>query len=200
MRQNLRGESHGDTLHSLCQQQREFHRKRDRFLVAAVVGSLPFGGFRIEHHVEGEFRQTGFDVTGSRRAVARQDVSPVPLAIDEQVLLSQLYQRVADGRVAVRVELHGMPHDVGHLVVASVVQPFHGVQDASLYRFQTVVDVGHGTFQDNVRSVVQKPVLVHTAQLVLHRLVFLVDRLIVRMFFFFRDRMFVFVKCIFAHR
>ena len=49
-----------------------------------------------------------------------------------------------------RMELHGMSYDICHLVVASVVQPFHGVENASLHRFQSIVDMRYGTLQDNV--------------------------------------------------
>ena len=83
-----------------------------------------------------------------------------------------------------RVELHGMSHNVCNLVVSSVVQPLHGVQDASLYGFQSIVDVRNRTFQYHIRGIVQKPVLVHAAQLMLHGLVVLIDGLIVRMCFF----------------
>ena len=64
------------------------------------------------------------------------------------------------------MELHGMSHDVGHLVVAPVVHTLHGVQDAALYRFETVIDVGHGPFENHVRGIIQKPILIHSAQVV----------------------------------
>ena len=83
-----------------------------------------------------------------------------------------------------RMELHGMSYDICHLVVASVVQALHRVQDTSLNRLQSIVDMRNRTFQNNIRSIVQKPVLVHTAQLVFYSFVALVDRLIVRMCFF----------------
>ena len=102
--------------------------------------------------------------------------------VDEQFLLPQLHQRVANGGVAVGVELHGVSHDVGHLVVASVVQPLHGVQDASLHGFQPVVDVGHGALQDDVGGIVQKPVLVHAAQLVSYAFVPRVGGVVVGVF------------------
>ena len=161
------------------QQQRELHGQGDRLLVPSVVGEFPFGGFGIEDNIQREFGEARFDVTGSGGAVARQDVAPVSLAVYEQVFLSQLHQRVSDGCVAVRVKLHRVSHDVRHLVVASVLHPLHGVQDASLHGFQSVHDVGHGTFQYDVRGVVQKPVLVHAAQLMLHVGVFGVRGLVV---------------------
>ena len=65
-----------------------------------------------------------------------------------------------------RVELHGVPHDVRHLVVSAVVHALHRVHDAALHGLEAVLDVGHGTFQDDIRGVVQEPVLVHPRQVV----------------------------------
>ena len=64
-----------------------------------------------------------------------------------------------------RVVLHGLSHDVGHLVVASVVDDLHGVQDTPLHGFEAVLDMGYGAFENHVRSVVQEPVLIHARQL-----------------------------------
>ena len=55
--------------------------------------------------------------------------------------------------------LHRRADDVRHLVVASVVELAHRVQDAPLHRLQSVVDVRHGTFQNHIRSIVKKPSL-----------------------------------------
>jgi hypothetical protein len=107
--------------------------------------------------------------TTSRANFACEDVSPVALAVDEQFFLSQLHQGVADGGIAVGVELHGVAHDVRHLVVASVIEALHRVQDASLHGLQAIVEVRHGTLKDDVRGIVQKPVLIHAAQLVFGR-------------------------------
>ena len=65
-----------------------------------------------------------------------------------------------------RVELHRMSYDVGHLVISSVVHPLHRVEDASLYRFQTIFDMGHSTIQDAVAGVIEKPGLIHTTEVV----------------------------------
>ena len=64
------------------------------------------------------------------------------------------------------VKLHGMSHNVGHLVVASVVHALHGVKNASLHGFQSVLYMGNGTFQDYIRGIVEEPVLIHAAQMV----------------------------------
>ena len=164
--QHLRRQTHGDALCALCQQQRKLHGQRDGFLVAAVVGHLPFGGLRVEHHVEGKLRQASLDVSWGGGARSRQDVAPVALRVDEQFLLAQLHQGVADTGVAVRVELHRVSHDVGHLVVAPVVHTLHRVQDAALHGLEAVLDVRNGAIQYGVGGIVQKPVLVHTAQVV----------------------------------
>ena len=64
-----------------------------------------------------------------------------------------------------RVILHGRTDDVGHLVIASVIELLHGMQDASLNRFQSILNVRHRTLQNHIRGVVQKPLLVHAGQL-----------------------------------
>ena len=185
VRKNLGGQTDGNPFHSLSEEERKLDGKRDGFFVSSVVGSLPFGGLRIEHHIEGKFRETRFDVTRSSCPVAREDVPPVSLAIYQQILLSELHQGIADRSIAVGVELHGVPHDVRHLVVASVVQTLHGVEDASLNGLQSVVDVGDGTFQDNVGGIVQKPVLIHAGELVFHAFFLGVGGFIIRMLVFF---------------
>ena len=78
-----------------------------------------------------------------------------------------------------RVKLHGVSHDVRHLVVSSIVHSFHGVEDTSLHRFETILDVRNGTLQDDIRSIVEEPVLVHAAEMVYSGGVKSVHRLVV---------------------
>ena len=165
VRQNLRRQTDRDTVGTLRQQQREFHGKRHRLLVTAVVGAHPLGRLLVENHVEGEFRQAGFDVTARSGFVAGEDVAPVAPTVYQQVLLSQLHQRILDRSVAVRVILHGLAHDIGHLVVTTVIDGFHGVQNTPLHRLESVLHVRNGSFQDDIRSVIEEPITVHTRQL-----------------------------------
>ena len=180
--QNLRAETHGDALSALRQQQRELRRQRDRLLVASVVRELPVGSLWVEHHVKRELGESRLDVTRRRSTVAREDVTPVALAVDEQVFLSHLHESVADGSVAVRVELHSVSDDVRHLVEASVVHALHRVKYASLHRLQAVLDMRYSAFQDYVGCVVEEPVLIHSAKVVYGRCVEAVNRLVVGMF------------------
>ena len=165
VRQDLRRQSHGDALRPLRQQQGELDRQADRLAVAPVVRLLPDGRLGVKHRLEREPREARLDVSRCRRAVAREDVAPVSLAVDQQILLPELHQRVADRGVAVRVKLHRLAHHVGHLIISSVVDPPHGVQDASLHRLQPVVDVWHGPLQDHVRGIIQEPALIHARQM-----------------------------------
>jgi hypothetical protein len=48
------------------------------------------------------------------------------------------------------VELHGMTHDVRHLVVSSVIHALHGVQYSTLNGFETIAYMRHGTLQDYI--------------------------------------------------
>lgn len=179
VRQYLAAQSHGDTLSTLGEEQRELGRERDRLLVTTIVRELPVGGLRVEDHVECEFGKTSLDITRGSGTVAGEDVSPVALCVDEEVFLSHLHQGVTDGSITVRVKLHGVSHDVRHLVVSSIVHSFHGVEDTSLHRFETVLDVRNGTLQDDIRSIVEEPVLVHAAEMVYSGGVKSVHRLVV---------------------
>ena len=165
VRQNLRRETDGDAVRPLGQQQRELDGQRHRLLVAAVVGTHPLGGLLVENHVEGELRQTRLDVTACGGLVTREDVAPVALAVYQQLFLPQLHESVLDGSVAVGMVLHGLPDDVGHLVVAAVVDGLHGVENTPLHGLQTVLDMGHGAFEDDIRCVIEEPVLVHACEL-----------------------------------
>ena len=64
--------------------------------------------------------------------------------------MPHLYQSITDGGIAVRMELHGVSYDVRHFVVSSVIHTLHGVQDAALHGFQTILDMRYGTIQYRV--------------------------------------------------
>ena len=106
MRQNFRGQADRNTLNTLGQQQRKFDRQGHRLLITAIIGEHPFGNLRAEGHIQRKFRQTCFDITGCCSTISGQDVSPVTLAIDQQIFLPQLHQRIANRGIAMRVILH----------------------------------------------------------------------------------------------
>ena len=66
-----------------------------------------------------------------------------------------------------RVILHCLSYDVGNLVVTAVIYILHGVHDTPLHRLEAVRNVRNCTFQNYIRCVIQKPVLVHSGKLVL---------------------------------
>ena len=78
-----------------------------------------------------------------------------------------------------RVKLHCVSHDIRYFVVSSVVHAFHGVQYAPLHWLQSVLDVWHCPFENYIRGIIKKPVLIHAAQMVYDRCVKPVDRLVV---------------------
>ena len=150
----------------MYKQQRELYGQCDWLFVTAVVREFPLGCLRVENHIVGKMRETCLDVSGRSSRVAGEYVAPVALAVDEVLLLSHLHQRTGNGCIAVRVILHSVSHHVRNLVVTAVVELAHGVQYTALNRFQSVVKVWHRTFQNHIRRIVQKPVLVHARQLV----------------------------------
>ena len=155
----------GNALRPLRQQQREFHRERQRLRLAPVVGHCPIGRFRVEHRFERKFRKARFDISRRGGTVARQDVAPVSLRFHKQFFLPDLHKRVADGSIAVGVVLHRVAHNVGHLVETAVVQLLHRMKNAPLHRLQSILNVRHRTFKDDIRGIIEKPILEHSRQM-----------------------------------
>src|SRR5574344_11707 len=165
MRKYLGRQSHGNSFCTLCQQQRKLDRQRDRLLVTTIVRELPVCGLGIKYCIHSKLTKPCLYISGSSSTVARKDVTPVTLAVNEQILLSQLHQGIADGGITMRMELHGMSHDVRHLIVAPVVHALHGVKDTALHRFETILQMRYGTLQNYIGCIIQKPVLIHAAQM-----------------------------------
>ena len=76
-----------------------------------------------------------------------------------------MHQRITDRAVAVRVIFHRIADNISHLVKSSVVQFFQRMEYASLHRLKTIANVRHGTLEDDVRSIVEIPILVHSRQM-----------------------------------
>ena len=150
MRKNLRRESGTDTFCTLGQKDRELHRKFHRLLISAVIGSHPVGGLGIEYHFLRKLRETRLDITRSRVRVTGEDVTPVSLAVDEIVSLSDPHEGTENRLVTMRMELHGLSDDVSHLGVASVVHTPHGMEHTPLDRLQTIYKMRHGPIEDCV--------------------------------------------------
>ncbi len=118
----------------------------------------------VEDNFFGKLRKACLDVTRSSGIVASEDVTEVTLCVDKQVFLSKLHQSITNGSIAVRVVFHRVTHDVSHLVETTVVEFVHRMQDTTLHRLQAVLDGRHGTFEDDIRGVVEKPILEHAFQ------------------------------------
>ena len=162
--QNLRCQAHSNTLNTLRQQQRELHGQRYGLFVPTVIREHPLGNLGAEHHLQSKLREPCLNITRSRCTVTRENVTPVTLGINQEVFLSELHQRIANRSVTVGVELHSVSHNVSNLDAATIVHSAHRVQNAPLNGFQTIVDVGHRTLQNNIRSVVQEPIAIESCE------------------------------------
>jgi hypothetical protein len=90
-------------------------------LRATVVTELPSSGLRVEEYVFGKGRESGLDVTRSRRVVTGEGVAEVALRLDEKRALADADERRADRSVTMRVQRHRAPDYVGDLVKTSVI-------------------------------------------------------------------------------
>ena len=68
------------------------------------------------------------------------------------------------------VILHSVAYDVGNLVETSVVESLHRVKDTPLHGFEAVVDMRHGTLKYDIGGILEKPALIHAAQLMLNHI------------------------------
>ena len=161
MRQYLRVQTNRYTFYTLGQQQRELNRQMNRLVFTSVVGLHPLGRLRIKDRLQRKLRETRLNITRSCGAIPRKDVSPVTLAINQQIFLPQLDECIADRSIAVRVVLHCLADDIGYLVVLPVVHRLHGMQNTTLHRLETILNSRHSAFEYHIRSIVQEPVLVH---------------------------------------
>ena len=118
----------------------------------------------VEDDFFGKLGEARLDVTRGGGIVASEDITEVTLGVDEQVLLGELYEGVTDGGVAMRMVFHRVTHNVSHLVKTAVVEFIHRMQDTALHWLQAVLNGRHGTFEDDIRGIVEKPVLEHSFQ------------------------------------
>ena len=135
MREDEGGDPHGNPSSPLRQQEGEFGGQRYGLLVPPIVALRPLGILGVEHHIERELGEPRLYVPRGGSAIAREDIAPVALRIYEQILLPKLHERATDGGIAVRMVLHGVPDNVGHLVVPAILEGLHGVEYAPLHGF-----------------------------------------------------------------
>ncbi len=65
MGKQFRSQAYRNTFDSHLQEHREFQGQVNRLFVTAVVRKFPFCGFGIKSHIEGKFREPGFNITRS---------------------------------------------------------------------------------------------------------------------------------------
>ncbi len=60
--------------------------------------------------------------------------------------------------------LHRVAHDVGDFYKTPVIKGLHRMHDAALNRLEAIIYVRHGTLQNHIRRIVEKPATIHPAQ------------------------------------
>ncbi len=133
----------------------------DRFFGTSIITGLPFRNLGRKNHFQRKLGQTRFDIPGGSSPVTGKYISPVTLGIYQKIFLPYLYQGIANRSVTMRVVLHGLPDDIGHFVVTSILHFTHGMQDTSLHRLKAVIKGRNRPFQYYVRSIIQKIILIH---------------------------------------
>ena len=76
--------------------------------------------------------------------------------------MTNLHHGISNTRISVWVILHSVSYDIGYFIVTTIVQLFHRVHNTTLYWLKTVFNSRYSTLQNYIRSIVQKPVFVHS--------------------------------------
>ena len=159
VRQNPRAQADGDAFRAEHEHERQLAGQRDRLLVAAVVAGNKIGDFVVEKFRARQFGQAAFDVTRGGGRVAGENIAEISLAFDEITFVGQHHQRVADGRVAVRMILHRVADDIGDFDEPPVVLLVQRPEDAPLHRLEAVREIGNRAVADDIAGVIQKPAI-----------------------------------------
>ena len=138
----------------------ELDREGNRFLVSAVVGCRPIGYLGAEDHLQGKGGQSRSMYRGRRRSRPSANC-PVPLGVNQQILLAKLYHGISNRGISVGVILHGVADHVGDLVVPAVLQFPHRMQNPSLHRFQAIISMRNRAVPKLRGCVIEKPISIH---------------------------------------
>ena len=151
----------GDAACTLDHDHGDLGGEDDGLLVASVVGVHVLRDLgRVEDLLR---KEPALDVTSGRGAVSGELVAEVALVVDEQVVVGKVDQRVVDRGVPVRVVLHALSDNVGHLVELAVVHLDQGVYDPPLHRLEPILELGDRPVAYDVRGVLDEVLLEDTA-------------------------------------
>ena len=196
MRQDASGHTYSDTVAAQHQQTWQFGGQDHRFDLSAVIVGNECGDVIVEHRFVSEFGQTAFGVTSGGGGAAGEDIAEVSLLHDEvgdvqefsfflsglavavtvfdhAALVGKDYQRISNGSVAVGVIVHGVAHDIGDLLGASVVDLVERPENTALNRFESVIHIGNGAGTDDVTGIVEEVPVDHLAEVIVGTLLLL---------------------------
>ena len=156
MGQNARCQTDCDPFRPEHERERQFAWQSDRLFVAPIVARNEIGNGIVENFRAGEFRQPALDVTRSRRRISGEDIAEISLTLDEVTLVRQHHERVAYGRIAVRMILHCVTDDIGDFDEAPVILLMQRPENAPLHRLQTVGEIRNRAVADDVAGIIQK--------------------------------------------
>ena len=139
---------------------RDLGREHQRLLGSAVIAVYVGSQLRVVEHLLGKRQEAAFDVPAGSGGLACKDVAVVSLLLYEQVAVGQFDQRAVDGGIAVRVVLHGLAHNVGHLVELAVVHGDKGVQYTPLHRLEAVHQIRDCAVADYIGGILQEIIFI----------------------------------------
>ena len=139
---------------------RNLGREHQWLLGPAVVAVYVGSQLRVVEDLLCKRQEAAFYVPAGSSGLACKDVAVVSLLLYEQVAVGQFDQRSVDGGIAVWVVLHGLAHNVGHLVELAVVHGDKGMEYTPLHRLEAVHQIRDCAVADYIGGILQEIIFI----------------------------------------
>ena len=157
--------TNGDTVTAQHEETGDLYGQHNGLLASAVVRVHKLSQVVVEKDLSAQFGKSALDVTRSGGGTPCNGVAVVALLDDVVLFVGKNHQSVPDGGVSVGVIVHHIADDIGSFVCPAVVDLFQSPEDTALNGFETVVHIWDGTVFDHIRSIFQKVLIDHGAQI-----------------------------------
>ena len=160
MGQDHSAHAHRNALGPLDKDYRDLGREHQRLLGPAVVAVYVGGQLRVVENLLCKRQEAAFDVPAGSGGLACKDVAVVSLLLYEQVAVGQFDQRAVYGGITMGVVLHGLAHNVSHLVELAVIHGDKGMEYAPLHRLETVHQIRDSPVADYIGGILQEIIFI----------------------------------------
>ena len=64
------------------------------------------------------------------------------------------------------MEFHRVAYDARYLMETAIIALLHSVENAALHGLESVINMGNGSVEDYIRSIIQEPLTIHSGEFI----------------------------------